>query len=304
MSDNRAAIVAEQLVRGWGLQPPVKLSSPYVRGMTSDVWLAVDAEGDEVVAKLTYDEPSKVEAGLRAAELADEAGVRSGRPRRTTTGELVVSVSTDTGPHPLAALEVVAGDRADLSEPAVDEQLGRMMATIQKAIQHLDVVPFDGLLEYLSDETHEIAFASVLWPAIRQVVSLTENLNLTWGIVYGDGPEPVDARGGGLGLVDWGSVRRAPLLWDVVCGARSVSRAGGSVDRFITGFLKSDGPMPPEEARHIDALSQLRTAELVRFFAWRVHRPEHFAATHEADRRSLSALAAQLGVHLDADSRA
>ena len=286
------------------MQPPVKLSAPYPGGMTSEVWLAVDAAGDEVVAKLTYDEASKVEAGLRAAELADDAGIRSGRPRRTSGNELVVLVDTDRGRHPLAALELVVGEPADLSDPAVDEQLGRMMGTIQKAIHSLELAPFDGLLEYLSDETHEIAHASELWPTIRQVVSETTSLGLTWGIVYGDGPEPIDIGRGDLGLVDWGSVRRAPLLWDVVCGARMVGRAGGAVDKFIGGFVASDGPMPAEETDHMETLSRLRTAELIRFFAWRVRRPEHFAATHDTDRRSLHSLASTLGVQLDSGSGA
>ncbi len=285
------------------MRPPVKLTTPYASGMTSQVWLAVDSTGDQVVAKLTYDEPTKVEAGLRAAELVDDAGVRSGRPRRTTANELLVSVDADRAKHPLAALEVVVGHPADLSDPAVDRRLGRTMAKIQKAIQHLDVAPFDGLLEYLSDETHEIAYGSVLWPAIRQVVSETADLGLTWGVVYGDGPEPIDVGMGELALVDWGSVRRAPLVWDVVCGARMVGRAGGAVDEFISGFLAGDGPLPPEDVRHMETLSRLRTAELVRSFAWRVDRPEHFAASHGADRRSLSSLAATLGVQLDLGSR-
>ena len=206
-------VVAEELVRSWAMVPPVEMRSPYVHGMSSAVWLAVDAVGDQVVAKLVYDEPSNVEAGLRAAELADDSGVRSGRPRRTVGDELFVMLETDRGEHPLAALEALSGDLADLSDPRVDERLGRLMGTIQGAIQSLDLEPYDGLLEYLSDESHEIAHGSVLWPAIRRVVSETADLALTWGVAYGDGPEPIDlgcgrARPGGLGL---GSPRAAAV---------------------------------------------------------------------------------------------
>lgn len=110
MSDVLSGNVADELVRSWAMKPPVELSTPYDRGMTSEVWLAVDATGDQVVAKVTYDEPHKVKAGLRAAELADEAGVRSGRPRRTIDDELLIMVETERGsPHPLAALECGGG---------------------------------------------------------------------------------------------------------------------------------------------------------------------------------------------------
>lgn len=87
-----------------------------VHGDRSRTWLIHDG-GRKFAAKLTFDGPRYVEPGLRIATAVDAAGILTGPPVRTASGELCSVVPRVGGrPWTIALLNWVPGDPIDPSE--------------------------------------------------------------------------------------------------------------------------------------------------------------------------------------------
>ena len=101
-----------------------------------------------------------------------------------------------------------------------------------------------------------------------------------------------DASTGVTGLVDWTGARRGPVLYDV---ASAVMYLGGSEHSaaFLTTYA-AEGPLAPDEMRHLDAFRRFREAIQGTYFAWRlatndltggIDRPENERGLNDARRR-------------------
>jgi Ser/Thr protein kinase RdoA (MazF antagonist) len=100
-------------------------------GVQAEVWL-LESGSERWVAKFAYQHQHEFEAGLRAAEIVQEAGVRSGQPLRTRRGALTVMVEGPPGhQHPLAVLEFVLGSPAGKLMP---ETAGALLGRVHSAL--------------------------------------------------------------------------------------------------------------------------------------------------------------------------
>jgi Ser/Thr protein kinase RdoA (MazF antagonist) len=122
---------------------------------------------------------------------------------------------------------------------------------------------------------------------------------VTYGPIYGDGLQlRVDGRDGSIGLIDWGTVCRGPLLFDLALAAHHAGQV--DLSELWAGYL-AVGPLQPAELaglRHYEALMWARSAK---YFAFRLeHRVRLGDARRGANQaalaRAVSALQRLLGV--------
>lgn len=107
----------------------------------------------------------------------------------------------------------------------------------------------------------------------------------------GDGPELRNTPGG-LALIDWGAVTRAPLLWDVFQWA---ARAGVGADRFVAAYVDAGGPAAGE-MQHLPVVQRLAAAHQLRFRMFRLATGAHYDESATDDRDALIGAATVLGV--------
>lgn len=299
-SDNiiRAALGA------WRLVEPVTVSH-LAQGFTSDVWL-VRTPDVRLVAKLAYDDQSAFEGGLRAAAIADRCGIPSGAPLLTANGELTVMVAALPGQrHPLALLRFVAGEPLDLRAPDAAHVVGGMIGHVHRALREagnaLDLP--DRLFPFLTEEQPELgARFPWLMPAIQRAIGAVREFEatmpVTYGITYGDDMEFVRETGTGrIGLLDWGTVGRGPLLFDLAIAVEMLHRAGSEGRIPLVCNYVAEAAVTPDETRGLDRYIALLWARQARFFAWRIAhnattgnvRPDGNEHALEAVRRRLDA---------------
>lgn len=249
-------------------------------GVQAEVWL-VERGKERWVAKFAYQHQHDFEAGLRAAEIVQRAGVRSGQPLRTRRGALTVMVEGPPGHHhPLAVLEFVHGSPVGSVEAGrMPETAGAVLGRVHSALMEKGsglVTPHDLVNDLaISAENgdvgqHEWVRASIRH-AIAEVRRFEASLLVTCGVIYGDGPELlVDAMTGSVGLIDWGGVAFGPLLYDV--GMWTSQLSGRARERFVDAY-RSHAHLRATELYGIDLYHRLRLTDLARYFAWRtVHK--------------------------------
>lgn len=287
-------VVRDAIVRHWNLPGPVQLSDSLRGGVTADVWLVTDGHGDRYVAKFIYDSRSTAEAGIRIAEQVEaNSDLTAGAPIRTAAGELTVMLPSVPGEHhPLALLRHVTGTPAVLS-PA---ERADLLVQAQAALAKTRVPKVHQVIDYLSDDSIDIAYAAQIRPILHECVHRVLNTDsLTWGTCYGDGPEAIRTEHG-IGLVDWGGVLHAPLLWDVAQWLNGI-RADDDRQRYIDTY-RAKTSLPLDELTHLDNLVRLRDAHELRFRAFRVLHADHYTTSADRDANAVIALALNFGVNL------
>lgn len=287
-------VVHDAIVRHWNLSEPVHLSDSLRGGVTADVWLVTDRHGDRYVAKFIYDSRATAEAGIRIAEQVEaNSDLTAGAPIRTRAGELTVMLPSVPGEHhPLALLRHVAGTPAVLSP----EERAELLVEVQSALAKTRVPKVHKVIDYLRDDSIDIAYADQIRPILHECVDqVLKTESLTWGTCYGDGPEAIRTAHG-LGLVDWGGVLHAPLLWDVAQWMNGI-RADDDRQRYISTY-RAKTPLPQDELTHLDKLVRLRDAHELRFRAFRVLHADHYTTSAEQDADATVALALKFGVNL------
>lgn len=289
-----AAIIHDALVRYWHLPQPVHLSDSLRGGVTADVWLVTDSCGERYVAKFIYDSRSAAEAGLRTAEQVEaNSDLVAGAPLRTHDGELTVMLPSVPGErHPLALLRHVAGTPAVLGP----EERADLLVDVQAALARTHVPTAHKVFDYLSDDSIDIAYADQIRPILHECVDqVLTTEGLAWGTCYGDRPEAIRTERG-IGIVDWGGVLHAPVLWDVAQWMRSLER---EEDRqlFLSAY-RAKTALPAGELTHLGKLTRLCSAHELRFRAFRVLRADHYADSRKQDAEAVMSLARAFGVRL------
>lgn len=282
----------DALAEHWGLASA--RVTPLDGGMNSRTWL-VEHDGSTYVAKaVAADAVAALQSGADIATTLAEAGLVTGRPVRTRTGDVV---ATSVG---LALLEHVPGRELDGESDEEQRWIARTLATV-----HVTGEPSAGpsvamfARDWLSPEMPGVADHAWLTTAITAVREETDELTLTWSVLHTD-PVPEafvhDDRTSVTGLIDWAGARRGPVLYDV---ASAVMYLGGTehAAAFLTTY-ESWGPLQPDELQHLDAFRRFREAVQGVYFAGRiatddrtgVHDPSENDQGLDDARRRLTAL--------------
>ncbi|NUR93637.1 MAG: phosphotransferase [Kribbellaceae bacterium] len=248
--------VAEVLREHWDL----KVSGVEVLGggMNSATWLAV-CGAERVVLKAVGVDDAAFEPGLELAVRLDDAGVITGRPWLSKRGRLVERVDG----RQVAVLDFVDGDELVPSDhAAIGDVLGRVHSAAPVAPgETADWLGF--LLAF--DESLDLE------PWIRPAVSsaLADAIALgplSWAWLHGDPAAEAFRRqaDGRMGLIDWGSAMRGPILYDVASAAMYVGR------EVVPAYLDRRPDLTAEVERGLDVFLRVRYAVQAGYFAWRI----------------------------------
>ncbi|GAA0621911.1 hypothetical protein GCM10009534_66530 [Kribbella sandramycini] len=246
------------LREGWGLRAArVEVLSG---GMNSAAWEA-SGEGWRVAVKSVPAADTGFGPGLQVAERLSAAGIVSGRPRPSTAGRLSEVVDG----RQVAVLEFVEGEPLAYGkgdQRAIGVLLGRVHGVLRE--------PAGDLEEWLSMATvfaEYFDYEEWVEPAVRGALDGVRALPpLTWAWLHGD-PAPeafLRQADGELGLIDWGSASRGPVLYDV---ASAVMYLGGPA--IVVPAYLTQRPELAAELEGLEAFLRLRYAVQAGYFAWR-----------------------------------
>jgi hypothetical protein len=288
--------VASAIAEQWELPEPIGLSDPLNPGGTADTWLVTDGEGRRYVAKYAYAGRMIFESGLRVSgHVESTTDLRTGSPLPTPDGRLTTMLRNPIGrPYPLALLRFVEGRAVAPNDGLNVRDAARLLAKV-----HYSVASYPGRVSdsvaNLENESVEVGYEESLGPIIRAAArTLRELDSITLGVNYGHRPEAIVCTDGSTGLIDWGSVNRAPLLWDVMRWS-DLFREADDRKTFVD-IYRECGPVPACEFEVMDQLAYVRAVHHLRFRAFRVLHSEQHHFTQEHDRTELIRLARQFGV--------
>jgi Ser/Thr protein kinase RdoA (MazF antagonist) len=281
----------------WGLHNAELVALP--RGASGEVFL-LHLEGQRFVAKYAYVHRRDFEPGLRAAEVASEAGMRVAKPVRTATGDLTASVEWPTGTdHPLAVMDYVAGSpldrRVHSSAAVVGSTLGRVQRRLfEVGAERLGLHSPRDYLAYLRSTDQDLGEQSWLHDYNAELVveidELTAAARLTVGPGVWDGPEVVvdNDQDPSLGLIDFGSVDVHPVAHVLAYGTTQVSPPGREDESRVQAFLDaftSACPVSPQDLEATPAFRRVTLAIYAKFMSsQRVRRRLDHALDDPLDR--------------------
>ena len=202
----------------WGIKDAAFSELP--RGATAEVW-KVESERGTFVAKYAYDDRTHFENGLRAAEVALEAGIHSAAPLRTTDNESTVMLEWPTGHwHPLALLHWIDGTPFRDRDDRAVEEFARVHGSLQAALASSlpDTAGWDpfSYLHYLEDSSQDLGDDGELRAMVGRVAAsarrFQESTPMTIAYAVWDGPEVLVDELGNLGLIDFGFCRPLPVV--------------------------------------------------------------------------------------------
>ncbi len=251
--------VAEVLQERWDLKPA--RVERLVGGMGSETWVAA-ADGCRVVVKAVHGGDAGFGPGLELAVRLDDAGVVTGRPRRSAAGRVVERV----GERQVGVLEFVDG--VPLTEAAADQRaVGETLSRVHK----VSATPPGELTDWLQ---HVIQFDQYFdledWirPAVEGALAGVKTLDgLSWAWLHGDPAAEAFLRqpGGDIALIDWGAAMHGPLLYDLA----SAVMYAGTADNVVPAYLTRRPDLAGEVEGGLDAFLRVRFAVQAGYFAWR-----------------------------------
>ena len=214
--------------------------------------------------------------GLRAAAILAHKGLRTGPAVQTRAGGLTRLVQYPTGHwHPLAVLQFVEGEPLDWRTTEALRMAGTMLGTLHRVLLE------DGSLE-LQDQLFRYLIDDDAWgrqpnvqPSVARAVTAVRSFeaecSVTYGPIYGDGLQVlVDKRDGSIGLIDWGTVSRGPLLFDLALTVHAAQRAGHvDLTELFTSYLAT-APMRTAELEGLRYYEALMWARSAKYFGYRL----------------------------------
>lgn len=281
----------------WDIPHPHAITR-FPGGFTGDTWY-VHTPTQRFVAKHAFDNQAAFERGLFAAEILERHGLRCGAPLRTTSNTVTTMIEGPPGLyHPLALLRFVPGAPLDWTTSEAPRIVGQWLGRVHAILRHEPVTASDqnSLFTYLTKITLEVAAHSGLQHlidrAVRAVQTFESQTHVTYGTIYGDYMEFLcDPTTGQIGLIDWGTVRWGPLLFDIALVQQQFHGVGQQwqqqTDQFMQEYLR-EGPISLQEMVGAPYYLALHLAELAKFFAWRVaHNITQGDDEPDANQRSL-----------------
>lgn len=264
----------------WGLADSPLAVLP--RGVSGEVFLLHDSDGQPLVAKYAYMYRDDFEPGLLAAEVVAAAGLRAAAPRRTSAGEALVMVEWPDGvEHPLALLAYMDGDRLDPTTPSAAARVGSTLGRVQAILLHAGAkqLALSGqrdYLAYLRATTQDLGAHQWLHEHIAELVAEVDDLTSTGRLTCGpgvwDGPEIVVDDQGEAGLLDFGVVDWHPIAHPLAYGTTQVSppdrENAGLVETFLSAFVE-ECPLSEVDIEAIPLFRRVTLAIYAKFMAAR-----------------------------------
>lgn len=271
--------LSDVLDRYWSL--PGADVEPLGGGMNSETW-SVRHHGRSYVAKRVA--PAQVADLVRGSEIATQlarAGLVTGRPIPTVTGELVLRS------RGIVLLEHVPG--RELEGDTDDEQgwMAETLAQVHRAgFAGLGPKTSTFMADWLSQDLPGVREQPGLPAALAAVRAETDPLQVTWCAVHTD-PSPEafvrDDSTGVTGLIDWSGARQGPALYDV---ASAVMYLGGPEPAATFLRVYGDrGPLTRDELSLLDAFRRFRWGVQAAYFAWRTATGDLTGIASDAENR-------------------
>lgn len=262
------------------------------RGATAEVWKLACDRGT-YVAKYAYDDRAHFETGLRAAEVAQNAGLRSAAPLRTSDGELTLMLEWPAGHwHPLTLIEWVEGTPLDSDAPGAEEEFARIHGTLQAALT--DGIPVaDGTdtfsyLDYIATPQQDLGDSGELQEIVGGVAErarrFQEETAMTVATAVWDGPEILIDSTGAPGLIDFGYCRPMPVLHSMANRSLHFGlEENDRTRRFAELYLKRF-PLTDSEMAGFTLFRQVSIAIYCKYQAWRLVEAELLPEKRDAVR--------------------
>ena len=245
-------------------------------GWNAMVWRLRSAAGTYIVKLADLADETAFLHGLRVAEALAKIGFASGRPTRTSDGEL--AVRTDLGV--LAVLAEVPGRPADPSSGDDMDHMGRILAAAHRALDEVALElaagnrwPWGWPAGALSAFDAPPAVVNPVAATLAAAEAAADRLSQ--GFLHGD-PAPdsfrIHQRLTPGGLIDWATVLGGPRLYDlasvwVLAGGRSEA----AFERFLSSYLRA-GLVRREELTLLPTFVRLRWAAHAVYFWSRLAR--------------------------------
>jgi Ser/Thr protein kinase RdoA (MazF antagonist) len=248
---------------------------PLAGGFNSHVW-RIDVGESVYVATLAYQLRADVDSGLRAAAILARHGLRTGPALNTRAGELTRLVQYPAGHwHALSVLRFVDGEPLDWRTTEALRIAGTTLGTLHRVLlEDGSLALEDQLFGYLIDDNawdRQPNLQPIITRTVAAVRSFEARCPVTYGPIYGDALQVrVDARDGAIGLIDWGTVSRGPLLFDVALAAHAAQRAGHvDLTELFAPYL-ARAPMRPAELDGLRYYEALMWARSAKYFDYRL----------------------------------
>ncbi|MEO3885309.1 phosphotransferase [Nonomuraea sp. B5E05] len=259
----------------WSL--PVASAEPLPGGWNSVTWLVRTTPGTRYVAKLSdVGSATAFLGGLRVAARAERGGLASGAPVPLPGGRLAADLDEGL----LALLRYVPGRPPDASSADDLHRMGAVLARAHHALgndiadvgrQHLWPWP------WASDCLRELPMAAHVRTAAARVLEEAREAapHLRAGVVNGDpgldgfrlsarSPEED-------GLVDWGAVLQAPILYDLASAAVLTRDTPHAIRHIVAGYRAVD-PAIDDELPQLGTFVRLRWMAHAIYFSDRIER--------------------------------
>jgi Ser/Thr protein kinase RdoA (MazF antagonist) len=259
----------------WNLSSPITVER-LPGGFTSDVWL-VETSNGRFIAKYSEQSQQAFEGGLRAAGVAEQAGVRSGSPLATKKGALSILVEGVHGAQqPLALLQYVPGDPLQFSEPDAASLYGHLLGRTHCLLLHafaegglLDLETF--LLQEADYVTAQPGLGPLIYQALEKMRAYEAHHLVTVGVIWADRLEIVREKATGqVGIIDWGAIERGPLAFDVALSLLWLFPEGTqAAQEFLHAYL-AVAPISIQELAGLPYYKALFWARQAKYFAYRM----------------------------------
>jgi homoserine kinase type II len=266
-------------------------------GMGSRTWIVDDAGRRWVLKAVVPAMGEALAGGLTVARCLDEAGIPSGLPEPTSSGDLTVT----SGGYRLGLLAWVPGDPLTGADSGQRRLIGTTLGRVHQALSGL-AVPATQRFHWVDPEAGHLSLRPWLRPAVAAAVAALEPKSLpTWttGLLHAD-PAPgafrLDAENGRCGVIDWSTALYGPLLYDL---ASAVMYLGGP-DRAteMIGAYLAAGPVDAAETEAgLTLMLRFRWAVQADYFARRITANDltGIAGPHENEKGLEDARRALLG---------
>ena len=283
------------LAEEWGL--PGAALTRLDGGMGSRTWIVDDAGRRWVLKAVVPAMGEALAGGLTVARRLDQAGIPSGTPEPTGSGDLTAA----SGGYRLGLLAWVPGEPLTGEDRDQRRLIGTTLGRVHQALSGL-AVPATQRFHWVDPKAGHLSLRPWLRPAVAAAVTALEPKGpraWTTGLLHAD-PAPgafrLDAVSGRCGVIDWSTAIYGPLLYDL---ASAVMYLGGpdSATEMINAYLAA-GPLDAAETEAGLALMlRFRWAVQADYFARRITTNDltGIAGPHENEKGLEDARRALLG---------
>jgi|GEM_PF-3153989 len=236
---------------------------PLGSGSTAHTWKINDK-----VIKLATDNSEHFNAGLRASLAVETAGIQTGAPIKTDSGDLSVEFELHGKRMVLGVLQKIDG--TTLSAIASPRILGLLLGRCHAALRTVDksgAWTVDDVLAYMQSGiiSHQPSTTQhMIAQAIENAQEWYHRVKPPLQVIRGDGPEIISENGTDISaIIDWGGVRIGSVADDIGCWTVHGVDETTSLVRYTAEFLaayETVSAITATEKEAIPLFQQLRVA--------------------------------------------